>query len=333
MIMEPEKVASGGGALIDGCGRTITYFRVSVTDRCNMRCVYCMPEGTVFLPREEMLGYDEIERVVRVGASVGISKVRLTGGEPLARKNIEYLVGRLAGFSGLTDLSLTTNGLLLSEKAAALAAAGLHRVNVSLDTLKPDRFKSICRAGELGSVLEGIAAAHGVGLKPVKLNVVVMRGRNDDEIEDFIDFGVREGVIVRFIEYMPILRNSEWENLFVSHEETTKRILHRIEPIDVRAPDTRAPARYFKVRGSGGYVGFVSPVTHGFCAMCNRMRLTPDGRLLACLLAGPGLDLKPLLRGGASDAEIAGAFALEAAEKGRAGAFSDIHRPMHTVGG
>lgn len=319
--------------LSDSYGRTIDYLRVSVTDRCNMRCVYCMPEGTVFLPREDILTYDEIERVVRVGSVVGIRKVRLTGGEPLARKNIEYLVGRLAGLSGLKELSLTTNGLLLSGKAGALAAAGLHRVNVSLDTLKPEKFKAICRAGELEQVLDGIRAANGAGLTPVKVNVVVMRGRNDDEIEDFIDFGIREDSVIRFIEYMPFIKGAEWEKRFVPHAETLKKVSHRIETMEGRDPDPRAPARYFPVRGGGRHVGFISPLTHGFCSMCNRMRLTPGGQLLACLLAPSGVDLRPLLRGDASDEEIADAFRNAAAEKGRAGAFPGVSRPMHSIGG
>jgi len=309
----------------------MTYLRVSVTDRCNMRCVYCMPENAEFIPHEEILTYDEIERIVRVGMEAGIRKVRVTGGEPLARKNIEYLIGRLAALSTLEDLSLTTNGLELAGKAKALADAGLRRVNVSLDTLNPEKFKTICRAGDIGAVLSGIRAANETGLRPVKVNVVVMRGRNDGELCDFVEFGDREDVIVRFIEYMPLMKGPDWGRLFVPRDEIIEKIAARIEPAAGADTDPNAPARYFSVRGSGRNIGIISPVSHGFCSMCNRLRLTPDGRLMACLLAPSGTDVKALLRSGGSDEEIADAFRRAAASKGPKGLFPDAARPMHSL--
>jgi GTP 3',8-cyclase len=322
---------NGDQLLRDNHDRTITYLRVSVTDRCNLRCVYCMPEDTVFLPHEEILTYDEIERVVRVGLQVGIKKVRVTGGEPLARKNIDFLIRRLAALDGLEELSLTTNGLMLAEKAAGLADAGLQRINVSLDTLSHVRFKEICRAGEIDKVIEGIRAANRAGLQPVKVNVVVMRGRNDDEINDFLDFSVRENVTVRFIEFMPIMKGPDWGDRFVSRDEIIEKIGSRIEPVE--GSDPRSPARYFRIPEAGWNVGFISSVSHGFCSKCNRLRLTPDGRLLACLLAPDGLDLKKLLHAGASDEAIAGAFRDAAAAKGLKGRFPESSRHMHSVGG
>jgi len=292
-----------------------------------------MPENTVFLPHEELLTYDEIERAVRVGLQSGIRKVRVTGGEPLSRKNIEHLIGSLAALDGLEELSLTTNGLMLAEKADALASAGLQRVNVSLDTLSPVRFKEICRAGDIESVIRGIRAANEAGLKPVKINVVVMRGRNEDEIGDFLDFSAREDVIVRFIEYMPIIKGPDWDARFVSRDEIIEKLGNRIEPLNGPDDNTRAPARYYRLLGAGHNVGFISSVSHGFCSMCNRLRLTPDGRLLACLLAPDGIDLKALLRSGADDEEIAAAFRGAAAAKNAKGRFADSIRPMHSVGG
>ncbi|HOC93718.1 MAG TPA: GTP 3',8-cyclase MoaA [bacterium] len=322
-----------GGALRDNYDRNITYLRVSVTDRCNMRCVYCIPEGAEFIPHEEILTYDEIERIVKIGAGAGIRKVRLTGGEPLARKNVERLVAQLSRIDSLEDLSLTTNGLLLAEKAEALAAAGLKRVNVSLDTLDPAKFSEICRRGDIGAVIGGIRSAGAAGLRPVKVNVVVMRGRNEHEAADFIRFALDEGVVVRFIEYMPFNRDEEWRARYVSRDETIASLGSLIDASDGGRTDPSAPARYFKIKGSDASVGFISPISHGFCNMCNRMRLTPGGQLLACLLSPSGVDLKSIIRAGGSDDEIRDAFRLAAESKGPRGNFPDASRPMHTVGG
>ncbi len=322
-----------GSALRDNYDRNITYLRVSVTDRCNMRCVYCIPEGAEFIPHEEILTYDEIERIVKIGAGAGIRKVRLTGGEPLARKNVERLVAQLARIDSLEDLSLTTNGLLLAEKAEALAAAGLKRVNVSLDTLNPAKFSEICRRGDIGAVIDGIRAAGAAGLRPVKVNAVVMRGRNENEAADFIRFALDEGVVVRFIEYMPFNRDEEWRARYVSRDETIASLGSLIDASDGGRTDPSAPARYFKIKGSDASVGFISPISHGFCNMCNRMRLTPGGQLLACLLSPSGVDIKAIMRSGGSDDEIRDAFRRAAESKGPRGNFPDAARPMHSVGG
>jgi cyclic pyranopterin phosphate synthase len=322
-----------GSALRDNFDRHITYLRVSVTDRCNMRCVYCIPEGAQFIPHEEILTYDEIERIVKVGAGAGIRKVRLTGGEPLARKNIDRLVAQLARIESLEDLSLTTNGLLLAEQAEALAAAGLKRVNVSLDTLNPAKFKEICRRGDIETVIAGIRAAGAAGLRPVKVNAVVMRGRNEKEAADFVRFALDEGVIVRFIEYMPFNKDEEWRARYVSRDETIASLGGLIDASDGGRIDPSAPARYFKIKGSDASVGFISPISHGFCNMCNRMRLTPGGQLLACLLSPSGVDVKAIMRSGGSDDEIRDAFSRATESKGPRGNFPDAARPMHSVGG
>ncbi len=322
-----------GSALRDNYDRNITYLRVSVTDRCNMRCVYCIPEGAEFIPHEEILTYDEIERIVKIGAGAGIRKVRLTGGEPLARKNVERLVAQLSRIDSLEDLSLTTNGLLLAEKAEALADAGLKRVNVSLDTLDPAKFSEICRRGDIGAVIAGIRAAGAAGLRPVKVNAVVMRGRNENEAADFIRFALDEGVVVRFIEYMPFNRDEEWRARYVSRDETIASLGSLIDASDGGRTDPSAPARYFKIKGSDASVGFISPISHGFCNMCNRMRLTPGGQLLACLLSPSGVDVKEIMRSGGSDDEIRDAFSRAAESKGPRGNFPDASRPMHSVGG
>lgn len=324
---------SGHDGLRDNHDRRITYLRVSVTDRCNLRCVYCMPDNATFLPHEKILTYDEIERIVKVSIPEGIKKVRITGGEPLARENITYLVKRLSGMKELDDITLTTNGLALAENAQSLADAGLKRVNVSLDTLDSEKYKKICRAGAVEKVIDGIRAANKSGIRPVKINVVVLRGKNDTEISDFIDFGLREDVIIRFIEYMPIKRNGEWEKLYVSREEMLRGVSGRIETIDGEANSTHDPAKYFDLKGTGKKVGFISPVSHGFCSMCNRMRLTPDGKLLACLMASDGVDVGLLIRSGAGDDEIAEAIRKAVASKGREGAFDSASRAMHSIGG
>lgn len=321
------------GGVRDAFGREINYLRVSVTDRCNMRCVYCMPENATFLPPGEILTYEEIARAVRVFAAAGVRKVRLTGGEPLARKNIEKLVADLAAVKEIEDLSLTTNGLKLAETAEKLAAAGLRRVNVSLDTLDPEKFKTICRAGDLSTVLAGIRAANATGLRPVKVNVVVMRGRNENEISDFIDFSMRENIFPRFIEYMPLNMDSEWEKRFVPREEMLEKVKDKVSPVRDDAREPNAPARYYDILGSDLRAGFISPVSHGFCSRCNRMRLTPEGRLRACLLSENSVEIKSLMRNGCADSDLLEAFRRAAAAKGEKGRFPDGPRPMHSIGG
>jgi cyclic pyranopterin phosphate synthase len=285
----------------DSFQRPINYLRISVTDRCNLRCVYCMPEeGVTLMSHKDILTYEEIYTVAKVAAGMGINKVRLTGGEPLVRLALADLVKMLAGIEGIDDLSLTTNGILLAQHAAALKKAGLHRVNISLDTLKPERFRLITRCGELEDTLKGIAAAHVVGLEPVKINMVVMAGVNDDELIDFARKTIDNGWHVRFIEHMPVIADDPTFSRLFSVKEMRKRIetLGKLEPWKVDVGN--GPAKYFRLPGAKGTIGFITPVTEHFCFRCNRLRLTADGKLRPCLLSEEEIDLKETLRSGAS---------------------------------
>jgi GTP 3',8-cyclase len=291
----------------DDCGRPISYLRISVTDRCNLRCLYCMPaEGVPFRAHAQILRYEEIERVVRAAAGLGINKVRLTGGEPLVRAGIVDLVALLARIPGIDDLSMTTNGLLLARYADALARAGLTRVNVSLDTLRPDRFAQITRGGKLEETLAGIASARRAGLEPVKINTVIMRGLNADEIVDLARLTLQEGWHVRFIELMPLNPGASSEELqYVPNREVRQMIvaaLGELEPVQTVAG--AGPAAYYRLAGARGSLGFISPLSEHFCAQCNRLRLTADGRLRPCLLADNELDLRAALRQGASETDL-----------------------------
>ena len=294
--------------LSDGFRRPITYLRVSVTDKCNLRCVYCMPEGGLpWLPRDDILTYEEILDVVRAAASVGVRSIRLTGGEPLVRRDLHRLVAAVASVPGIDDVALSTNGLLLEEQLPALAAAGLHRINVSLDTLRPDRFEAIARRPGLERVLRGIDAALALGLQPLKLNCVVMRGSNDDEVVAFADLTRDRAVFVRFIEVMPVLENLEMHaDTYVSSDEILERIASHAALKPAPGPAGNGPARYFAFDGARGAVGVISPLSHDYCERCNRVRLTADGRLRLCLFGDHAVDLRGPLRAGASTAELAG---------------------------
>jgi cyclic pyranopterin phosphate synthase len=292
---------------LDNFNRPISYLRVSVTDRCNLRCVYCMPpEGVPWRPHEEILRYEEIETVVRAAADLGISKVRLTGGEPLVRKGLVDLVAMIARIPGIDDLAMTTNGILLARCAEELKAAGLHRVNVSLDTLRPERFRTITRLGELSDTLEGIAAAKEAGLVPVKVNTVVIRGLNDDEVVDFARLTYAPDWHVRFIEVMPLGDNADWAgNGYMPMGQVRERIegeLGELRPAKLRGGG--GPARYYRLPGAEGTVGFITPISEHFCYQCNRLRLTADGKLRPCLLSDYEIDLRTPLRQGASAEEI-----------------------------
>lgn len=289
--------------LSDSFQRPINYLRVSVTDRCNLRCLYCMPpEGIPLLPREEVLSYEEITAVVAAAAGLGISKVRLTGGEPLVRTGLVSLVRSLASLKGVDDLSLTTNGVLLKRFASSLKEAGLRRVNVSLDTLRRGRFREITGRDCLRQVLEGLEAARDAGLKPVKVNTVVLRGRNDDEVLDFARRSLEEGWHVRFIELMPLGRGQAFA--YVPIAEIRER-LEALAPLEPCLPEAGGgPAKYFRYPGAKGTVGFISPVSECFCAECNRLRLTAEGKLRLCLLHDQEIDLRPALRNGASQEEL-----------------------------
>lgn len=287
--------------LSDSFDRPINYLRISITDRCNLRCIYCMPlEGIETLHHNDILRYEEILKVAQAASQLGINKIRLTGGEPLVRAGLSDLVRMLAGIDGIDDLSVTTNGMLLRGKAQELKEAGLDRVNVSLDSLKPERFEQITRIGNLAEVLSGIEAAREAGLNPVKINMVVMRGVNDDEIVDFARKTIDEEWHIRFIEFMPVGNGQhEGRERFIPISEITERI----ETLGVLEPhklDGNGPAKYFKLNGSRGTIGFISPVSEHFCFQCNRLRLTADGKLRPCLLSDDEIDLRGPIREGAS---------------------------------
>ncbi len=292
---------------LDNYNRSISYLRISVTDRCNLRCVYCMPEeGVKRRPMRDILTYEEIALVVRAAAELGISKVRLTGGEPLARLEVVDLVRMIAAVPGIDDLAMTTNGTLLAQQATALAEAGLHRVNVSLDTLQPERFRRITRRGELADVLAGIEAARAAGLTPVKINTVVVRGLNDDEVLDFARLTQRDSWHVRFIEMMPIGANTDWAgDGYVSVAQMRQWIGEGLAGlIPAKTTVGNGPAKYYRLPGATGTIGFISPISEHFCYQCNRLRLTADGRLRPCLLSDDEIDLRTPLRQGAGVDEI-----------------------------
>lgn len=286
----------------DDFGRAINYLRVSVTDRCNLRCIYCMPpQGVEKDPHADILRYEELALVIRAAAEIGITKVRLTGGEPLARLGLPDFVRMIAAIPGIDDLSMTTNATLLARQAERLAEAGLHRVNVSLDTLDPERFATITRRGRLEDVWAGIAAARAAGLTPIKFNMVVVRGLNDDEIVDFARKTRSDGWHVRFIELMPIGANVSWAgDGSVPIPEVRARIERELGPLEpIHGPKGNGPARYHQLAGAEGTIGFIGALSDHFCPSCNRLRLTADGRLRPCLLNEQEIDLRATLRSGA----------------------------------
>ncbi|MBV8489522.1 MAG: GTP 3',8-cyclase MoaA [Candidatus Eremiobacteraeota bacterium] len=292
--------------MVDGFARPITYLRVSVTDKCNLRCVYCMPEeGLEWLRRDEILSYEEIVAIVRAAASQGVRSIRLTGGEPLVRRDLHRLVEGIAAIDGIEDIALSTNGLLLEAQLEALVAAGLKRVNVSLDTLREDRFAAVARRPGLDLVLRGIDAAVGAGLTPVKINCVVMRGVNDDEIADFAELTRTRAIYVRFIEVMPVHENLELQkDAYVSSDEILERIAAAGDLAPVAGPGGNGPARYFAFDGAPGALGVISPLSHDYCDRCNRVRLTADGRLRLCLFGDHAVDLRGPLRAGATTEDL-----------------------------
>ena len=290
--------------LADQFARPITYVRISVTDKCNLRCVYCMPEaGLPWLSRADVLSYEEIARFVRVAANVGVRSVRLSGGEPLVRRDLHRLVASLAQ-AGIEDLALSTNALLLEAQIDALAHAGLKRVNVSLDTLREDRFTEIARRPGLDRVLRGIDAALERGLK-VKVNCVVMRGTNDDELVEFAGWTRRVPVAVRFIELMPVHENVQMQrDAYISADEMLERLAAIGDLTPVPGPPGNGPARYFAYPGAPGFVGVISPLSHDYCDRCNRVRLSADGQLRLCLFGDCALDVRGALRDGSTDAGL-----------------------------
>jgi cyclic pyranopterin phosphate synthase len=288
-------------AMNDAFGRRIEYLRISVTDKCNLRCVYCMPEeGLPWLGRTEILTYEEISDIVRTMAGMGLRRVRLTGGEPLVRRDLHLLVAALRAIDGIDEISLSTNAVLLRQQADALRCAGVDRVNISLDSLRPERIDALARRpGSAAAILDGLAAAEAAGFHPIKVNAVILRGRNDDELADFARMTLERPWHVRFIEVMPV-----GENLGVSMDEYVPalemlqrlRAIGELEPVP--GPPGNGPATYFRFPGAAGTVGVITPMSHNYCDRCNRMRLTANGRLRPCLFGHIETDLRTPLRAG-----------------------------------
>lgn len=302
-------------ALFDQLGRQITDARISVTDRCNFRCVYCRPaRNGSNSPHDGLLSWEELERLARILVSLGIEKIRVTGGEPLVRPGVEQFIARLARL-GVRDLSMTTNGHLLEPRCDALVAAGLRRINISLDTLDRRKFEKITRTESFDAVMAGIDRAQRSGLKPVKVNAVLVRGLNDDEVEDFASFARERDLIMRFIEFMPLDADRHWtRELVVPAAEVQRRIeaRWRLEPVAHERSET---ARKFRFADGRGEIGLIASVTQPFCGFCSRIRITADGKLRTCLFSREDHDLRPLLRGNASDAAIRAFIEEHVAEK------------------
>ncbi len=315
--------------LSDSFGRVMRDLRVSVTDRCNFRCLYCLPEteeaadfyrtkfdavrnstppapiAREWKPRSEILTFEEIERVVRLTVELGIQKVRVTGGEPLLRQGVEQLVARLSAIRGVTDLAMTSNGFLFPQKGRALRDAGLQRISFSLDSLDPDNFKKITGRDGLRSVLASIELAQELGLQPVKVNAVIIRGLNDHEIESLAEFARQKGVSFRFIEFMPLDSGRAWQkDLVVPGREILRRLQSRFDLKPVESTNASETAKRWSFADGRGEIGVIAPVSEPFCGHCNRLRLTADGKIRTCLFSLTEHDLKPLLRGGASDETI-----------------------------
>jgi len=326
--------------LFDPFKRKINYLRISITDRCNLRCRYCMPEeGIPLIPHEEILTYEEILRIVRVFAMEGISKVRLTGGEPLVRKGIVDFVFHLSQIEGIRDLSLTTNGILLKDFARDLKKAGLKRINISLDSLRKERFCQITRKDDYERVWAGIEEALTVGLSPVKINMVAIQGLNDDEIESFAVLTLHLPIIIRYIEYMPSGNGEKWKE---SELLTISRIKAHLENVGKLIPipsdQWDGPAKRFRIEGALGEIGLIGAVTSHFCHDCNRIRLTSDGKIRTCLFSDEEIDVKELLRHGGSDQDLKERLLAALAKKPERHSinthqFKKCQRNMSTIGG
>ena len=286
--------------LVDQFGRQLTYLRVSLTDVCNLRCIYCMPEDMTFRPRHELMSDEEIVTIVRMMAELGINKVRLTGGEPTVRPHVVEIVRQIAHLPGIRDLAMTTNAILLPQLAEPLARAGLNRVNISLDTLNPKKFRFITRWGDLDKVWAGIEAAEAAGLKPLKINAVVTRGFNDGEVVDLARLTLERDWDIRFIELMPFGSEADFaQTAVVRSQETRERIEAVLGPMQpVPGHDPRDPARPYRLAGARGTIGFISSISEPFCGSCNRLRLTADGKLRLCLLRDGEFDILTPLRAG-----------------------------------
>jgi cyclic pyranopterin phosphate synthase len=327
--------------LRDTFGRSHNSLRVSVTDRCNIRCFYCMPErDPAYVARAEILSYEEIERFVAIAVRLGVTKLRITGGEPLVRRDLPDLIQRLAALPGIEDLALTTNGVLLAEQAPALYAAGLRRINIHLDTLDRERFLRITRRDELERVLAGIAACRRLGFGPIKINAVAVKGLVEPDIVPLARYGRENGMEVRFIEFMPLDAQGIWDRASVlTAGEIVETLTREIAPlIEIPDADPRAPATEYRYADGCGRVGFIASVSRPFCLNCNRIRLTADGHLRYCLFAIEETDVRALLRGGAADEEIEQAIRATVHAKWEGheintARFVPPPRPMYSIGG
>jgi len=327
--------------LIDSFGRLHTNLRISVTDRCNIRCFYCMPaENVQFMDRELLLSFEEIERFVKVAVGLGVNKVRLTGGEPLVRRDLPLLVEKLAAIPGIKDIGLTTNGVLLADHAQDLYDAGMRRINISLDAMTAEKFRQITRRDGFEKVIEGIQAAQRVGFEPVKINAVAVRGLTEEEIVPMGHFARRTGVEIRFIEFMPLDADNAWEREKVLFGQEIIDILTReIGPLNpLGQSDPGAPATDFEFADGVGRIGLIASVSQPFCMSCNRFRITADGKLRNCLFSLEETDIKAIIRGGGSDEEIAEAIRLSVAAKKEGheintARFIQPDRPMYSIGG
>ena len=329
-------------AFVDAFGRIHDDLRISITDRCNLRCAYCMPHEPIWFPHADILTFEEIARVAAVAIAEGVEKLRVTGGEPLVRRDVGRLIRALAALPGLKDLSLTTNGVLLEPLAGELAAAGVRRVNVSLDTLDRARFARMSGRDRLPEVLRGLDAAAAAGLGPIKINAVLLRGENEDEAVDLARFGRERGFEVRFIEFMPLENDRSWDLSRVVSGASARRSISAVWPLEPDpAGDPHAPASRFLFRDGQGAVGFIDSVTAPFCGACSRIRLTSDGKFRVCLYDDDETDLRAALRGGETDVAIADRMRSALARKGRGGALDILEsksailltRTMHQIGG
>jgi cyclic pyranopterin phosphate synthase len=326
-------------SLIDRYQRRIDYLRLSITDRCNLRCGYCMPpQGIPYLPHDDILRYEEIERLARLAVSLGITKIRLTGGEPLVRRGVLQLCEQLAQIPGVQSLSITTNGVLLPHFAQDLYRCGIKRLNVSLDTLKPEKFAAITHRDAFPAVWEGVQRALALGFHPIKINVVVLKGINDDEVEDLARLTYTYPFHVRFIEFMPV------NSLVPSqHYLSGDEVLRRLNQLDTLLPthsvNSNGPARYFRFPTAIGKVGLINPLSHHFCATCNRLRLTAEGKLRTCLFSENEVDLRKLLREGVEDREVQAVIRQAIQDKPQKHTLTDpvlrkcLNRPMGSIGG
>lgn len=326
--------------LVDSFGRRHNNLRISVTDRCNIRCVYCMPESVTFLPRQELLSYEEIARVARVAAGLGIDKIRLTGGEPLVRKDLPRLIEQLVAIPGIKDVGLTTNGILLAPVAKDLWDAGLRRINVSLDTMDPARFVELTRREGFEQVIEGILAAKAAGFDPVKVNAVAIKGVTEADVVPLGKFAREHGLEMRFIEYMPLDAGNLWERDKVLYAAEMLDMLGREigELVPAANQDPKAPAQDYEYVDGGGRVGMIASVSRPFCMSCNRIRLTADGKLRHCLFALEETDVRSLIRSGADDDSLARALVATVESKWEGheintARFIKPERLMHSIGG